>query len=251
MIDITAIQDFEKAVKESLSKLPFSFDIKIKRISGETVNDLPERLFIEIHSLRALMAEVNSEAERNELNSSKAEIARYFDLYRGKTESLIKSCGNALLKEYEAGPDIFRVWAITFQVNAIDRAKSNNPYPPKEYMKYLFFLLKEMQNQIPESKTKVFEGDPLEMIEISLRARFSKMEERALSKSGKWESKIRCAAFLELLFDKKYFTTHTERIRTCNAFAMSRYGKDVKNQLAGTAKKDRDTHKNKLKYLFE
>jgi len=87
-------------------------------------------------------------------------------------------------------------------------------------------------------------------IEPSIHGLFLEKEAKAKNKNGEWDSKIRCAAFCELLYDNKYLGEKKHRINQCNAFAKSRYF-DITNQLQHTKIKEREMHKNKLAYLFK
>lgn len=93
----------------------------------------------------------------------------------------------------------------------------------------------------------ISEGDigfdsSIDFIEPALQNRFIQIEER--TKNEFKESNIRCAAWCELLFTKKYFVEKKNRIKACNDFAKRRYGKDVENSLLKTKEEERNKHIN-------
>ncbi|MEJ7738534.1 MAG: hypothetical protein WKF97_13975 [Chitinophagaceae bacterium] len=94
----------------------------------------------------------------------------------------------------------------------------------------------------------------LDLIRDELHTRLIVIEGKILSKIERWKQgfdKIECAAFCELLFDKKYFVKGSTRIKTVNAFACSKYGNPIKNQLGKTREPARKTHKTLLSNLFK
>ena len=100
--------------------------------------------------------------------------------------------------------------------------------------------------------------DPLSFIDQYLLNLFHEVEGRALGSSGKFISKIRCAAFCEMLYEKKLIKQTKTRIKTMVSFAKSKYGMDIKVSLSSSKKDDRNNHKNKtvnkvpsLKYCFK
>ncbi len=92
-----------------------------------------------------------------------------------------------------------------------------------------------------------------DLIRQELLELLSKIEDKMPTKVENWrigKNKIECAAFCELLFEKKYFKGKTTRIKSSNSFSLSRYGLDIKIQLQKSNEDDRKTHKTKLAYLF-
>ncbi len=66
-------------------------------------------------------------------------------------------------------------------------------------------------------------------------------------------NKIKCAAWVELLMDKKYFTVeHKKTIRkSCIGFAKERYNVDISSQMQSNKKNDRAIHKLQMNKHFE
>lgn len=85
--------------------------------------------------------------------------------------------------------------------------------------------------------------DPLNFIDPDLINVFMESEKLALGATGKFNSKIRCAAFCELLYDKKYILQTKTRIKTMVSFAKQKYNIDIEGSLAASKKTDRNNHK--------
>ena len=79
-------------------------------------------------------------------------------------------------------------------------------------------------------------------IETSIKQKVDKW------KSGLNGSKVECAAFVELLLEKKYFIETGKYIVDGAGFALSRYNLDIKNMLQRRALKKRESHKIKLQF---
>lgn len=120
------------------------------------------------------------------------------------------------------------------------------------YAKFVDFL----NNELNLAKQNVSPENSIQFIEITLQDRLVSIENRA---AREWkDSKIRCAAFCEMLWDKKYFVEKKKRIKTCNDFAKSRYGMDIEISLSSGKEISRHRHKSNtvnkkppLKNLFE
>jgi hypothetical protein len=93
--------------------------------------------------------------------------------------------------------------------------------------------------------------DPLSNIDPMLHQLFFEKESKAKNKNNQWDTKIKCAAFCELLWNNKYLGEKKERIKKCNDFAKGRYGIDISVQLDRTKKPDREKHKKMLAYIFK
>ena len=91
--------------------------------------------------------------------------------------------------------------------------------------------------------------DPIHFMNAIKLNRFLIIEAKAKNKIGEWNSKIKCAAFCELLWENDYLGKKNNRVLQCNNFAKGRYF-DIKIQLESSTKKERELHKTKLKYLF-
>jgi len=93
-----------------------------------------------------------------------------------------------------------------------------------------------------------------ELIKIELHDRLSEVEGKIEDKISRWkqgEMKIECAAFCQLLFDKKYFVVKSTNRVTVNKFALSKYGADILNQLQTKFKPDSENHKKLLNKHFK
>jgi hypothetical protein len=99
-----------------------------------------------------------------------------------------------------------------------------------KYLDKLIHELEDFNSEILPQKPI----DPLEMIEPALLKRFLEIEKDIDNKEGKFNTKIRTAAFCELLYDKKYIMNTNTRIKTIADFAKARYerdGMDITNSL--------------------
>jgi hypothetical protein len=67
--------------------------------------------------------------------------------------------------------------------------------------------------------------------------------ERAEGKAKPDLSNIRCAAFCEVLYEKKYIKQTITRVKTMTQFAISRYGRDIGKSLLASKKKARKYYK--------
>lgn len=96
-------------------------------------------------------------------------------------------------------------------------------------------------------------ADSMEMIDSRLQERFTKVEALLTDKTEKWRSgndKIGCAAFCELLFEKKYFVNAgSDRVVKSKTFAKVRYGLDLGSAL--NLDKNKKGSRNKHKRYFE
>ena len=93
-----------------------------------------------------------------------------------------------------------------------------------------------------------------DLIIIELYDSLSMVENKIESKISQWkqgEMKIECAAFCQLLFDKKYFVTGSTKRATVNKFALNKYGMDISTQLVSKFKEDREKHKLLLRKNFK
>jgi hypothetical protein len=70
-------------------------------------------------------------------------------------------------------------------------------------------------------------------------------EQKAFGNTGKTINKLRCAAFVEYLYDTKRYIKKAKpesRRKTMNEFSLSRYKIDISNALASKEKNDREKH---------
>ncbi|MBD0333283.1 MAG: hypothetical protein ICV66_11565 [Chitinophagaceae bacterium] len=96
--------------------------------------------------------------------------------------------------------------------------------------------------------------DPLDYIKPELHRHLEVIESRLQEKIGKWKQReklIECAAFCEIIFERKWFVEGATRIKSLNNFALGRYGIDITNQLKAGKKEDRNTHKVRLLRFFK
>jgi hypothetical protein len=123
------------------------------------------------------------------------------------------------------------------------------------YGKYVHFLTcfenqEEGERNVPSESKQKNNSNSQFWIDPLLGNLFLAKEAKAKNKNGEWDSKIRCAAFCELLWDNNYIGKKINRIKQCNDFAKSRYF-DIEVQLSGSKKTERATHKIRLAYLFK
>ena len=106
------------------------------------------------------------------------------------------------------------------------------------YEHYLIWL-------VNMDETDVRMVDPLALIDPDMKSLFSEVEKKARGETGKFSSRIRCAAFCELLYIKKYILASTQKRVTLNQFSKSRYGIDISNALETSKNKHRENHVNR------
>jgi hypothetical protein len=115
--------------------------------------------------------------------------------------------------------------------------------------------LKKLLASVEENRNLRKEvGDVHLLIKSELIPRLELIESKIPEKIAVWklgQDKIQCAGFCELLYEKLYFIKKIQRIKSINSFALSRYGIDIKIQLAAAKKTDRQSHIRKFKRLFE
>ena len=89
--------------------------------------------------------------------------------------------------------------------------------------------------------------DSLTFIEPFFLTLFIDAEKKALGDLSTFKSKIRCAAFCEILYERKYITNSDNRVITMSSFAKTRYNLNIKVSLAAARnkKEDRNNHKNR------
>ncbi len=86
--------------------------------------------------------------------------------------------------------------------------------------------------------------DPLTLIEPMLFGRFLEIERKVTNSSNKFPSQIRCAAFCEMLYDRKFILHDKHNQKRMNDFARSRYKLDIINALSHIKNPERTKHKN-------
>jgi hypothetical protein len=92
----------------------------------------------------------------------------------------------------------------------------------------------------------------LEYLVKNLVDTVNRIEKRAVVGKGpirEWPL-IRIAAFVEMLYTKKYFKIREHRIKDCNRFSELRYGVTITNQLQKSKEKDRESNKPQLQKYF-
>jgi len=83
-----------------------------------------------------------------------------------------------------------------------------------------------------------------DLLKVELKARLEEIESKIQDKIVNWrqgKAKIECAGFCDLLYDKSYFNNKNTRVKTCNQFALSRYGCEIIIQLKSVSNKRFDT----------
>lgn len=83
---------------------------------------------------------------------------------------------------------------------------------------------------------------------------FNEVEIKIASKIENWKQRfdlIECAAFCQLLHDRKYFIKGSTNRKSVNEFSLIRYGVDISIQLESSKRKDRQTHKTFLERYFK
>jgi hypothetical protein len=114
-----------------------------------------------------------------------------------------------------------------------------------ELKKACDLLFEKYREILVISKPKIINW--VELIEPAMLPLIENAEKKANHKS----SAIRCAAFCELLFEKKYIKPTKTRVKTLTTFAASRYGINISNALQKTKQAARNEHKNLRKSGFE
>ncbi|HTB99319.1 MAG TPA: hypothetical protein VK705_01415 [Ferruginibacter sp.] len=87
--------------------------------------------------------------------------------------------------------------------------------------------------------------DPMCFVDPFILQSFLDAEKKALKSSDKFSNAIRCAAFCEILYEKKYIINTKTRRKTMNNFAKSKYGIDITIALSTKNSVPRERHKNK------
>ncbi|MCX6314148.1 MAG: hypothetical protein NTX08_05380 [Sphingobacteriales bacterium] len=91
-------------------------------------------------------------------------------------------------------------------------------------------------------------------IRFEFYERLSEIEKKIEDKVSEWKEgngKIECAAFCQLLFDKKYFVKGSTKRKSVNEYSISKFGNDVYIQLESGKKNDREKHKILLNKYFK
>jgi len=132
-------------------------------------------------------------------------------------------------------------------INRLNTKKSS--LKVNECIKFFIFQLFSIKEYIEESnKSKNIATpaiNPLSFLREDIVTLFYSKEKKALGNKANF-SAIRCAAFCELLYAKKYFKPTKLKIKTLTDFAMSKYGLDIKNSLSSSKKGDRKNHQEKI-----
>lgn len=144
-----------------------------------------------------------------------------------------------------------------------DRTVFDNFKPTKdhaEFINYIFSAYEIYYNKLKNECDILFDkylelanhkkpevNNWIDLIEPLMLPLIENAEKKANHKS----SAIRCAAFCELLFEKKYIKPTNTRVKTLTTFAASRYGLNISNALKKSKEDDRNEHKNFSKSGFE
>ncbi len=122
-------------------------------------------------------------------------------------------------------------------------------------------IREEIQN-IPDNKEQFIEIDKSEvdkyhwkkLIKPELQNHLEDIEKKIETNISTWKDRnllIECAAFCQLLYDKRYFVKGTTNRVSVNSFAKSKYGVDIEKQLESSKRNDRNTHKTLLLKYFK
>lgn len=141
-------------------------------------------------------------------------------------------------------------WILIINKKIINRLnKKKCSLKINECIKYYFFSLHSIRERIQESNQSknitTLSVNPLSFLREEITSLFFSIEKKALGNKPNF-SAIRCAAFCELLYAKKYFKTTKLKIKTLTSFAMSKYDLDIKNSLSSSKKVDRKNHQEKI-----
>jgi hypothetical protein len=145
---------------------------------------------------------------------------------------------------------------LTYVENAL-----SSPYCPpvisiahaKELYKfYRWFENNSAKPQNDALKNNLDKDESYNLIKPELHRRLEDLEKKVRDEiqNHKSISRIRYAAFCELLYEHKYFIKGATRIKTLNDFAVSRYGLNIEVQLQASKKVSRAIHKKQLNKLF-
>ena len=86
--------------------------------------------------------------------------------------------------------------------------------------------------------------DPLSYINPSIVSLFLSAEKKALGVNDTFPNKIRCAAFCEILYDRKYIIQSKQNQKQMRDFALARYHLNISNALLSVKQDARNKHKN-------
>lgn len=128
-------------------------------------------------------------------------------------------------------------------------------YSTSKKISFLEGKMLEMNNKIKDdlfakNEKIVKEFDPLSLIDPTMQKLFKLAENKATSDTQTFTTLIRCAAFCELLYEKKYLMNTNSRIKTMTTFAKGKYALDISKALATSKNTERNEHKTKVKNNF-
>jgi len=112
------------------------------------------------------------------------------------------------------------------------------------------FKEKNSNGNLTETQLKTLES----LIKVELHERLNEVEGKIKNKIENWKQGIDligCAAFCQLLYDKKYFIKGCTNRKSVNSFSLLRYGTDIEIQLHSKFRFDRDRHKTLLEVHFK
>jgi len=137
-----------------------------------------------------------------------------------------------------------------FSINVFYRiGEGASAYHYERYLKGLLnnpsqrsgkYIEKSAENLTPRPMNQ---QDALELIDPVMINLFLDAEKKALAGAVKFQSKTRCAAFCELLYERKYITNTSTRQKTMSDFAKSRFGISISKALYSNKTKFRTNHK--------
>jgi hypothetical protein len=188
-----------------------------------------------------LIFQVSFKNYTNDLDFSDLEILHTCSLYNDPFHFLGKKNNNLNKKEVNYEIALYLIWGI------------NDCY----YLMWLYDKLDNITNGQGIEKReeesgflkvhpdiKISNVDPLDLIDPYLLPLFLEAEKKATSPNLKFPSLNRCAAWCELLYQKKYLiNVNNENRKTMGKFAKARYGLNIDKALESSKKNERNEHK--------
>jgi len=141
-------------------------------------------------------------------------------------------------------------------ITAMARTGESNPYFIGIFNRVYDICKQKIEGITPATPALAAIKEDLWQVLIKeiLQTRLIEIESKISDKIALWKQRknlIECAAFCQLLYDKKYFEKGSTNRKTVNEFALSKYGTDISTQLGSAKKTDREKHKSLLLRLFK
>ena len=236
------LDEIRVLINKSFKFLNIGDHFKIKREKKET---------IELHSS---VIEIETKMDREILKQKQFEINIDKDNYLPnlqdfKTEAKIEKL-NLTIPQY-----------LRWLRNEVKRYGNSSHYHIQwtdsnvgdEHRKIFVFINDEIEKNIKVVEGESIADDWKKVIKIELHNRVTDIELKIENKISNWKQRIsliECAAFCQLLFDKKYFNAGSTRVKTVNSFSVNKYGVSIEIQLQTAKKAAREKHKKLLMKHF-